>query len=86
MRRTLAAKRRYSNGHSSSTNWPTSSRVPLSVRPLLQTRAQLMSHFIAVGLELKKLQSYNSLMALLAALGSAAVHRLKLTKQKIGAK
>ena len=33
VRRTLAAKHRYSNGLSSSTNWPTSSRVPSSVRP-----------------------------------------------------
>jgi len=49
----------------------------------LTTRAALFGHFINVGHALSKLGSYNALMALLASLGSAAVHRLKHTKAKL---
>ena len=54
--------------------------------PDVGTRAALFSHFVAVGSELRRLANFNALMAILAALGSAAVHRLKATRAKIGPK
>ena len=52
----------------------------------LVARALLVSHFIAVGAELRKLANFNSLMAILAALGSASIHRLKATMHRMGPK
>ena len=53
---------------------------------MLATRTQLVAHLVAVGVELRRLANFNSVMALIAALGSAAVHRLSGTKQKLDRK
>ena len=52
----------------------------------LATRALLLAHFLHVALELRRMSNFNSLMAILAALGSAAVHRLKHTRARTGPK
>ena len=52
--------------------------------PRIATRAVLFAHFLAVAAELRSLQNYNSLNAILAGLGSAAVHRLRATIDLMG--
>lgn len=52
----------------------------------LATRSLLFAHLIQVGLELRRLGNFNSLMAVLAALGSAGVYRLKHARERMGAR
>ena len=47
-------------------------------------RAKLMAHFVAVAAALRKLHNYNGMMAIIAGLGNAAVHRLKHTEAALG--
>ena len=49
----------------------------------LHERAALLEHFVAVALESRKLHNYNGVMAVLAGLGNASVHRLRLCKQRM---
>ena len=51
----------------------------VGVRHVTQ-RAALMGHFIGVAAELRRLHNYSGVNAILAGLGSAAVHRLKHTQ------
>lgn len=48
----------------------------------LRSRVRMMTRFIKIAEALRKLNNFNSLMAILAGLGNAAVHRLKFTKEE----
>ena len=50
--------------------------------PQLQDRAALIGHFVATAVELRKLHNFNGVMAILAGLSCAAVHRLRCCKQR----
>eukprot|EP00966_Prymnesium_polylepis_P056506 1307379-Prymnesium_polylepis.1 len=58
------------------------SSAVVGTAPLFE-RAALIAHFVAVALELRKLHNYNGVMAVLAGLGNAAVHRLRCSKSRI---
>ena len=58
------------------------SSAVVGTQPLVE-RALLLAHFVAVAAELRKLHNYNGLMAVLAGLGNAAVHRLRWCKQRM---
>ncbi|KAI9595738.1 hypothetical protein BDF19DRAFT_495756 [Syncephalis fuscata] len=49
-------------------------------------RAQLIRHFVAIADRSMGLNNYNSLMAILAGLNSAPIHRLKRTWEQVSAK
>ncbi|KAI9597042.1 ras guanine nucleotide exchange factor domain-containing protein [Syncephalis fuscata] len=46
-------------------------------------RAQLIQHFVAIADHCMRLNNYNSLMAILAGLNSAPIHRLKQTQEQV---
>ena len=58
------------------------SSAVVSSRDLLE-RAQLMSQFVAVGMELLKLGNFNGLTAILAGLSNSAVYRLRGCQQSM---
>lgn len=54
--------------------------------PSTKARAKVMAKFINIAKHLKNLHNYNSVMAFIAALNTAAVSRLKWTKKELSKK
>jgi son of sevenless-like protein len=52
----------------------------------IKQRAQLMKFFISVGDKCRQLHNFNTLMAILAALNSSPIHRLKRTRELLPTK
>jgi len=50
----------------------------------LQDRAKVMRKLIRIMEHLRKLNNFNSIMAIMAGMNCSAVHRLKFTKEEIG--
>ena len=54
--------------------------------PSVGERAALLTHFVAVGVELRALRNFNGVNAVLAGLSNSAVHRMKCAKERLSNK